>query len=115
MDVNQIYKLVFAVTIGGSLVGVSIYLMKLISAVTDNVKDFRKTTKNLGVITDELIEEQKELSEVLKSAKRITSKVENLVDSVLNQIIEPLKTIFTMLTSIISALKVLTNKLERRN
>ncbi|MBU0976285.1 MAG: hypothetical protein ABIE03_07700 [Patescibacteria group bacterium] len=107
MEINDLYKLILAVTIGGSIVGISVYLAKLLSAVTDNINDLRKTVQNVGVITDGLVENQRSISSALDSAGRIVKKVEGVVDSVSNKIIKPLNTIFAMLASVAGLLKSL--------
>ncbi|MDD3647001.1 MAG: hypothetical protein PHS44_00675 [Candidatus Dojkabacteria bacterium] len=107
MEINELYKLILAVTIGGSIVTVSIYIAKLLAAVTDNIKDLRKTVQNVGVITDGLIENQKSLTAAVETISRIVKKAEGAVDSITNKIIKPLNTIFAMLGSVIALLKSL--------
>lgn len=114
MDLNNLYKLIFALTIGGSCVGVSIYVMKLLNAITENVQDLRKTVKNLGVITEGFVETQNTFTEAVDGIKRIVKKVEKLVDNVYSQVLEPLSAISTVLASVLAVLKSFTSKFNNK-
>ena len=115
MEINDLWKLILALAVSGSLIGVSIYIMKLLSATTDNVKDLRKTVQNMGKITDGLVENQKTLTESINGVGRMVKKGEYVVDTVTEKVIKPIEGISGVLGSVLAVLKTVEGKYVKRD
>ena len=112
MNVTDLAKLILFLGITFSCVGISIQIMRLLSAITDNVKDLRKTVRNIGVITDEFIENQKLISEGIKSFVEIGKKVRGVVNLISAKIVEPITVIFGFLSTISNFLGSVTKRVR---
>lgn len=113
MDVDILIKLIVAIGLTGCAVGISIQLMKLLSAVTSNVKDFKKVVKNVGEITDNLIEEQDLLEEGVTTFVDIGKKAQRTVDKVSDEIIDPLVQSLSFIKRIVGYTKVIKEKITK--
>lgn len=114
MDINNLAKLILFVGITVSCVGISYQIMRLLSAITDNVKDLRKTVKNIGVLSDGLIENQKLISEGIEGALDIVKKVRDVVDLIARKIVEPITVIFGFLSTISGFFGSVTGRFGRK-
>jgi len=110
MDISDITKLILVLGLTFAIVGIAYQLMRLISAVTDNLRDLRMTVKNIGVITDELIEDQKLLKEGVKSFVNVGKKFEEMAQMVEQKIVAPITELF----SFVAGLKVMLEKVTRK-
>ncbi len=100
MNLNDITKLILAVAISVSCLGISIQVMRLLGALTENVKDLRKTVKNLGILVEGLVADQKLLTKGLKSLVEVTDKIREIAFMISAKIIKPITVIFGFLSSI---------------
>ena len=100
MNLNDLSKLILAVAIGLSCVGISIQVMRLLGALTDNVKDLRKTVKNLGILAEGLVADHKLLTKGLSSLVDVTDKIREIAYMISAKIIKPITAIFGFLSSI---------------
>lgn len=115
MDVDIVIKIIVAVGLTGSVVGISIQLMRLLSAVTENVKDFRRVTNNLGKITDQLIEEQKMLDEAISAFSKAGKAASGAVEMVSDEVVKPLVDLLSFVKDIKGYASVLKSKFSKRN
>lgn len=110
MDINDITKLILVLGVTFSIVGISYQVMRLIAAVTENLKDLRRTVQNIGVITDELIEDQRLIKGGIQSFVNVGKKAEEMVASIQTKVINPLTELFAF----VGGLKSTVNKVTKR-
>jgi hypothetical protein len=115
MNIIDIAKFVLLLGIAGSIVGISVQFMRLLSAVTENIKDLRKTVKNVGVITDELVVEQKLLRESIENISGITRKISELVTMTTTKIMKPLTAIASFFSTIAGVVSVFNKKFSKHS
>ncbi len=89
MSVDEITKLVYAFGITGSVIAVSIFLIRLIYRLTQRVEEMEQTTENVGEITEKVAENMELLEE---SVQTITGMTKNLK----NNLFDPLTDIFSL-------------------
>jgi len=111
MDINEIAKFVFIIGLTGSIVGISIQLMRLLSATTESIKDLRKTIKNIGVLSDELLEDHRIIQKGLKSFSFAGKTIKNLSKEVSEQIGEPIRVIGVFLSGVAGMIQIISQKL----
>lgn len=81
MSVDEIAKLVYAFGITGSVVGVSIFLMRLLDRLTKRLDEMEKTTENVGEISQKIADNMDLLEESLELFTGITRKLKyGLID-----------------------------------
>lgn len=114
MNINDLAKLILFVGLTVSCVGISIQIMRLLGAITDNVKDFRSTVKNIGKLTEGLIENQKLISKGIESFVEVGGRVKGMVDLISTKIVKPITLIFGFLTTISQFFQSTTGKLGLR-
>jgi len=115
MNIIDIAKFVLLLGIAGSIVGISVQLMRLLGAVTENIKDLRETVKNFGIITDELVVEQKLLREAIENISGITRKISELVTMVTAKVIKPLTAIASFFSTIAGVVSVFNRKFSKNS
>ena len=115
MDVtlNELGKFILYVGLTVSVVGVSTYLMRFISVVSKSVGDLRKTIKNIGIITDGFVEDQKLIKEGLKKFVSIGDKLKKLVDEFNESVIGPIRSIAGMLAGVMAFSKGFMGKFKK--
>lgn len=111
--IDAIAKLILFTGITVSCLGVSIQFMRLLGAITENVKDLRKTVKNIGILTGDLVENQKLIKEGLKSFVGVGRRVEAVVSTISQRIVQPLAVISGILSSIKNVLETVTQRFVR--
>lgn len=100
MNLSELSKLILVVGISASSVGISIQVMKLLSAITENVKDFRKTVKNLGILAEGLVENQKLITEGIESVLEVIEKIRGIISLLSEKVVQPVTVVFGFLSSI---------------
>lgn len=100
MEIKDLAIFILLVALSLSCVGISYQIMRLLSAVTENLKDFKKVVKNLGTILDSFTEDQKLISEGIRSGLNAVKQVEQVIVMISKKIIKPITMIFGFLTSI---------------
>lgn len=110
MEINDLAKLILFVGLTVSCVGISYQIMRLLSALTDNVRDLRKTVKNMGVLTDGLVKDQKLISEGIKGFVDAGRKVKGAVNLMYDKIVEPITVIAGFLSTIGGFLQMISQK-----
>ena len=115
MNITDIAKFILYLAISGSVVGISIQIMRLLSAFTDNVKDLRKTTKNLGLLSAGLVEDEKLLRKGIKEFLKIVDRVKGTVNIISEKIIKPIQAISSFLTMILGIVNKLQGKFSKKN
>ncbi|MEI6887315.1 MAG: hypothetical protein WCK31_03725 [bacterium] len=75
-DFSKIF-LSIAGTIG--IVSISMGILKVLLSASNNLDDLRKTTQNMGRITDNIVEEQKHLDIVLVNIEDISSDIKDML------------------------------------
>jgi len=110
MNLSDLSKLILAVAIGLSCLGISIQVMRLLGALTDNIKDLRKTIKNLGILIEGFVEDQKLLTKGLKSLVEVTDKVKEMTFMISSKIIKPITVIAGFISSIAAFFEGLKSK-----
>jgi uncharacterized protein YoxC len=106
MNMDDLAKLILFVSISISIVGISIQLMRMLSGLTDNIKDLRRTVKNVGKLTEGLVEDEKLL-------RRSMGKISKTVDIISNKIVRPLEVIFSFLTTVATFIEGVKSKFSR--
>lgn len=79
MTVDEFSKLILSLAAAGGMIAVSIGLFKVLMSAGSNLDDLRRTTQNMGKITDNLIEEQKHLDVVLNNVESISSDIKDML------------------------------------
>ncbi len=115
MDLKDISILILAVGISTSCVGISIQIMRLLSVITENVRDLRKTVKNVGVLTDDLVKNQRLIKEGIETILEIIQKIKNTVNLLSNKIIQPITIIFGFLTSVSESVERIKSKFGKKD
>ncbi|MBN2016488.1 hypothetical protein JW766_06695 [Candidatus Dojkabacteria bacterium] len=100
MEFGDLPKLILAVAVSLSCVGISYQIMRLLGAITENMQDLRKTIKNLGILVEGLVEDQKLLSEGLRGVLEIIEKVRAMSNMVYEKVMKPITVIFGFLTTV---------------
>jgi len=100
MNISDLAKLILFVGLTVSCVGISVQIMRLLSAVTDNIKDLRKTVKNIGTLTDGFVKDHELITEGIESLVAVVKKIKGIVNLISKKIIEPIAVIFGFLSSI---------------
>lgn len=110
MKVTELAILIISIgfTLGG--IGISIQVMRFLAAVTDNVKDLRKTVKNVGVIVEEFADEQKILREILETGVKILDDIKETVTVFKKNVINPMTSVGNLLKKLSNAVNVISNK-----
>jgi uncharacterized protein YoxC len=114
MDISDLSKLILAVAASISIVGISIQLMKLLGAVTRNVDDLRKTVKNVGMLTEGFVEDQKLVKAGLEKLVKASGKIEEFIEVISEKIIKPIEVISTFLTTVAGFVKGVQGKYFRK-
>jgi len=89
MSVDEITKLVYAFGLTGSVIGVSIFLMRLLDRVTRRMEEVKKTTENLGEISERVADNMDLLEESLELITGITRKLKQ-------GFVDPLSEVFAL-------------------
>lgn len=113
VTIGDLTKLILYVSISISIVGVSYQIMRLISALVGNVNDLRITVKNIGVITSELVEDQKLIKSGIQRVLKIIDKVNRLVEHFSSKIIGPINEISKGLKAVAAFVSMIRNKVRR--
>lgn len=100
MELQEVGKFALYIAISISIVGVSYQIMRLLSALTGNIKDLRQTVKNVGKITDELIEDQKLMKQGIQSFVNVGKKAEESVELISVKVIKPFTEVFGFLKTL---------------
>jgi hypothetical protein len=110
MNLSDLSKLILAVGICISCVGISIQIMRLLSAFTENVKDFKNIIKNLNLLIEGFVEDQEIISRGMRSVVDMIDRIRGIVLAVSQKIIQPITAIFGFLTSINAAIEMIKKK-----
>ncbi|MBN1915759.1 hypothetical protein JW796_02055 [Candidatus Dojkabacteria bacterium] len=89
MNVDEVVKLVYAFGITGSVVGVSIFLMRLLDRLTRRMDEMERITENVGEISEKVSANMDLLEESLEIFTGITRKLKY-------GLIDPLSEIFSL-------------------
>lgn len=84
MNTDELTKLIFIISISISILVIAFGLLRVLWILADNLKDAQKTTRNMGLITDNLINEQKMLDEILESFRTAGKVTENVFMTIAN-------------------------------
>jgi phage-related protein len=77
MNVDDVTKLIYAIGMTGSVVGLSIFLMKLIHHLTKRVQESSQAVKNIGEISERLANNMEMVEETVQLFSSTISKVKN--------------------------------------
>lgn len=110
MNINDLAKLILFSGITVSCVGISVQIMRLLSALTDNVRDLRKTVRNIGVLTDGLVKDQKLISEGIEGFVFAGKKFKEAVNLIYDKIVGPITVISGFLSAIGGFLQMVSQK-----
>ena len=89
MSVDEITKLIYAFGLTGSVIGVSIFLMRLLDRASRRLDDMKKTTDNLGEISERVADNMDLLEESLELITGITRKLKQ-------GFVDPLSEVFAL-------------------
>jgi len=93
MNVDDIVKLILAISVSVSILAVSYQLMRLLGKLADSVEDLRRAIQNVSSASDMVVDDYGRLRKILH---KLMDLLENIEESVLS----PIK----MLTSLIQGL-----------
>lgn len=71
MEIDAIVKLILALSVGFSLVGISFQIARFIGSLTDTVHDARKVVQNAGVLTDMGLEDYKQIRRLVTGLTQV--------------------------------------------
>ncbi|HEC65631.1 MAG TPA: hypothetical protein ENI23_10065 [bacterium] len=77
MSVDEITKLIYAIGITGSVVGLSIFLMRLIHKLTQRVEESEKTLANIDQISEKLANNMELIEETVQMFSSTVRKIKN--------------------------------------
>ena len=89
MSVDEITKLIYAFGLTGSVIGVSVFLMRLLDRASRRLDDMKKTTDNLGEISERVADNMDLLEESLELITGITRKLKQ-------GFVDPLSEVFAL-------------------
>lgn len=75
MSVDEFTKLILIFAIVFAIVGISWQLMRLIGKLADSVEDMRPTIKNVGKMSDQMVEDYKRISNLINSGVGFVTKL----------------------------------------
>jgi hypothetical protein len=113
MDANDVAKLILFSAISISLLGISFQFMRLLGAVTDNIKDFRNIVRNFSILVEGFVIDQGLIRDGIKSFVNVGKRFEELMTNISKKFIGPLEVVFGFLTTIGTFLKTITKYLHR--
>ncbi|MEI7579598.1 MAG: hypothetical protein WCJ58_06245 [bacterium] len=81
MNIDDFVKIILAVSLSFAIVGIAFQVMRLISKVTDNMKELSFSIHNLNKFTERFIEDYDHISNNIKSfSTSISSIGKNIID-----------------------------------
>ena len=94
MNVDDIVKLLLAISVAFAIIGISYALIRFILKLTDTVEDVRKPIQNIGQLSDLALEDYKSIRGVIATVAKISKGLNTLFEDrlkIIQNITEKLK------------------------
>lgn len=113
MNPVDLAKLVLAIGVTLSIVGISFQLMRLLGAVTDNIRDLRPTIKKVTEIVDEFAQDQKLLKEGISAFVGAGKSIKGMIGEIREKVMTPVNVISKFLLSIAAIATAINKKFHK--
>jgi hypothetical protein len=91
MTIDEIIKIILAISVSFSIIGISIQIIRLLGTTNDSLKDLRPTIKNFNDLSEKVISDYDIISNAIHSSSKV-------VGGLYTNIIKPLADLMGLVT-----------------